>query len=100
MADSGIINLFTNQTTIATSESVKSSGFATLRMSGTIVGGSLNIEGDFGDGEWQPFTANNLNQTLTVPGIVSLQPLKNGMLIRVRLVGVGGGTDVTVDIWV
>ena len=92
--------LFENKTSNGDSDiiEIKDGGYRNIKATGTFDGAIITLYVDYRDDDYAPLVEDNIAQTITTPGDLSLQPFRPGMRFKATLSSAGGSTDVTLKL--
>jgi len=89
--------LFQNQTTNDDSavEEIIDGSYRNAKATGVFDGAIITFQADHRDDDYAPMIEDSVAQTITIPGVLNLQPFKSGMRLKAVLSNAGASTDIT-----
>ena len=95
-----VTTLFLNETGDGDSSiiDIKDGGYRLIKATGIFGGAIITLNADFVDDDFAPLVEDNIDQTLTKPGVLNIQPFKTGCRFKATISGASGTTNITLKI--
>ena len=92
--------LFENKTSDGDSPviSINDGGYRNIKATGVFGGANITLLADYNDDDFAPLVEDNIDQTITKPGVLNLQPFKPGMRFKATISGATGTTNITLNL--